>query len=81
MKGYCVELKDNGQDFTKLITDDAGVVVRSEPFQTSIWKGAYIPIESLIIGDLCMIHHPPNIVYGHLKHEVLSITEIELNNE
>ena len=75
MKGYEITLEDKGQDFTKLITDKDGIVVKAEPYQTEMWKGALIPISQQKIGDLCMIHHLPHIKYGYLKYKVLAIKE------
>ena len=57
MKGYEIELEDKGQDFTRLKTDEQGIVIAVEPYQTDVWKGALIPIDQQKIGDLCMIHH------------------------
>lgn len=76
MKGYEIELEDEGQDFTKLKTDEKGIVIASEPYQTEVWKGALIPIAQQEIGGLCMIHHFPHIEYGYLKYKVLTIKEI-----
>ncbi|WP_329505698.1 hypothetical protein [Haemophilus parainfluenzae] len=73
MKGYEITLEDKGQDFTKLITNKDGIVVKAEPYQTEIWKGALIPISQQKIGDLCMIHHLPHIEYGYLQYKVLDI--------
>ncbi|MDG6896394.1 hypothetical protein [Volucribacter amazonae] len=70
MKGYEITLEDKGQDFTILKTDEKGIVIAVEPFQTEIWKGASIPISKQKIGDLCMIHHLPHIEYGYLKYKV-----------
>ena len=42
MKGYEIELEDKGQDFTKLRTDEQGIVIAAEPYQTDVWKGALI---------------------------------------
>ena len=63
MKGYEIELEDKGQDFTKLRTDEQGIVIAAEPYQTDVWKGlnSYF---STKIGDLCMIHHYRYIEYG-----------------
>ena len=38
MKGYVITLEDKGQDFTKLITDKDGIVVKAEPYQTEDGK-------------------------------------------
>lgn len=79
MKQFSVKLEDNGQDFTEFITDQYGTILEAKPFQTDIWKGGYIPVETQEIGTECLIHKPPHINYGFLKHKVISITE--LNNE
>ncbi len=76
MKGYEIELEDKGQDFTRLRTNEQGIVIAAEPYQTDVWKGALIPISQQKIGDLCMIHHLPHIEYGYLKYKVLDIKEL-----
>jgi hypothetical protein len=78
-KGFSIELEDNGQDFLEFITDQEGHILEAKPFQTEVWKNGYIPIESQEIGEQCMMHKPPHIIYGHLKHKVLKITP--LNND
>lgn len=75
MSGFLVELEDNGQDFIKFITDESGVIIESKPFQTNFWKGGIIPLNQQVIGELCMIHHPPHIEFGYLKHKVISINK------
>ena len=52
MKGYEIELEDKGQDFTRLRTDEQGIVIAAEPYQTDVWKGALIPISQQKIGHL-----------------------------
>ena len=64
-----ITLEDNGQDFLELYVSKSGEVVDAKPFQASIWRGAYIPVddERLVkVGDLCPMHNPPHIVYGWL---------------
>lgn len=75
MKTFTVKLEDNGQDFLEFITDEYGTIIEAKPFQTDIWKGGYICIEMQEIGKECMMHKPPHILFGHLKHKVVSITE------
>ena len=75
--GYLIELEDNGQDFLKFTTDIDGNIIKTEPFQGDIWNGGYIPIESQLENELCMMHNPPNIEYGHLKHKVINITALK----
>jgi hypothetical protein len=72
-KGFIVELEDLGQDFLQFTTDNEGVIITAEPFRTDLWKGGIIPINQQEIGDLCMMHKPPNIVFGFLKYKVISI--------
>ena len=74
--GYLVELEDNGQDFLKFTTDESGTIVKTEPFQGEAWNGGYIPIESQQVGEMCMMHKPPHINYGFLKHRVEKITAL-----
>ena len=68
-----IDLEDSGQDFLTIITDAEGLVVETRPFQTNIWKGAYIPIESIGMmapGQPLPIHKPPHIKHGYLKHRI-----------
>lgn len=37
-----VHLHDDGQDFLRWYLNGNGIVVKSEPFQTSIWKGTKV---------------------------------------
>ncbi len=74
--GFKIELEDNGQDFLSFETDPSGTIIKTEPFQGAVWNGGYIPVEVQEIGELCMMHHPPNIEYGFLKHRVTKITEL-----
>lgn len=75
--GYLIELEDNGQDFLKFTTDIDGIIIKTEPFQGNAWNGGYIPIKSQLKNELCMIHKPPNIEYGKLKHKVINITALK----
>lgn len=80
MQATKITLEDKGQDFTSLIVSDKGKVLEARPFQTSIWKGAYIPItvDGMVqVGKLCPIHNPPHINYGHLKYKIERIEQIE----
>ncbi|MDA5614058.1 hypothetical protein [Pasteurella multocida] len=76
MKGYEITLEDQGQDFTKFITDENGIILEALPCQTWYWKGAEIPLTNQKLGDFCMIHHPPEIQFGCLKYKVLAIKKI-----
>lgn len=71
-----IHFEDNGQDFLQFIVED-DIVVEAKPFQTDIWKGAYIPVYNVNVGEPCPIHHPPHINYGYLKHNVEKIETIE----
>jgi hypothetical protein len=73
---YKIELEDKGQDLLRFITDDNGFVEDAQPFHASLYIGTYIPLDSLVIGEPCMIHHPPRIEFGALKYNVESVTEI-----
>lgn len=76
-KGFVIELEDNGQDFLRFTTDGIGNIIKTEPFQGEVWDGGYIPVFSQLEGEFCMMHKPPNIIYGFLKHKVTKITEIK----
>ena len=79
-----ITLEDNGQDFLELYVDKAGRVIDAKPFQGSIWRGAYIPVDNknmVKIGDQCPIHNPPHIIYGWLKHKIEKIEQIEYTNQ
>ena len=78
---YKVELEDNGQDFLEFITDKNGVILEAKPFLTEIWAGGYIPLKIQKIGDFCMMHKPPHIITGYLKHRVTNIEEIKENDD
>lgn len=78
MRSILIELEDNGQDFLQILCDDNGIVIETRPFQTDIWKGASIPIhdkDMFAIGEELPINHPPNIIFGFLKHKIIKITE------
>ena len=76
IKGFIIDLEDNGQDFLRFTTDATGIIVKTEPFQAEVWNGGYIPVLAQVEGELCMMHKPPHIVRGFLKHRVTTITEI-----
>lgn len=78
--GFIIELEDNGQDFLKFTTDSNGIIIKTEPFQEGLWNGGYIPIESQVEGELCMMHNPPHIVFGYLNHKVIKIEELKEND-
>lgn len=75
--GYIIELEDNGQDFLTFTTNEAGTIIKTEPFQGEAWDGGYIPVELQTEGDFCMMHKPPHIVRGYLKHRVTKITKFQ----
>lgn len=75
-----ITLEDNGQDFRELYVDKTGKVIDAKPFQGSIWRGAYIPVDvkSMVkIGDQCPIHNPPYITFGWLEHKIEKIEQVE----
>jgi len=37
-----LELEDHGQDFTTWDLDEDGVVIDSQPFQASVWRGVRV---------------------------------------
>jgi len=73
-----IELEDSGQDFLLLNLDEDGVILSTEPFQTSVWKGGAVPMTMVKIGKELPIHKPPHINFGFLKHKVKSITNHEI---
>lgn len=76
LTGFKIELEDNGQDFLSFTTDADGTIIKTEPFQGEVWNGGYIPVLSQFQGELCMMHKPPHIDRGFLKHRVTKITEL-----
>lgn len=53
-----IHFEDHGQDFLLWHVNDEGVVVKSEPFQTGVWKGAKITnFKTLKVGDKVDITH------------------------
>ncbi len=71
-----ITLEDKGQDFLWLLIDNY-TVVEAGPFQGNIWKGAFVPVPMVKVGELCPIHHPPHIRVGFLKYRVEKIEEVE----
>ncbi len=68
-----IDLQDKGQDFLTMITDEDGTVIETRPFQTSVWAGAFIPINDKKMmkpGQPLPIHKPPHIKFGFLKHNI-----------
>lgn len=76
LTGFKIELEDNGQDFLSFTTNEAGTIIKTEPFQGDAWNGGYIPVLLQEEGELCMMHKPPHINRGFLKHRVTKITEL-----
>ena len=71
-----ITLEDKGQDFLWLLVDNY-TVVDAGPFQSHIWKGAFVPLPMVKVGEPCPIHHPPHIRIGFLKYRVEKIEEVE----
>lgn len=68
-----ITLEDKGQDILWFKVNEGGLVEEAGPFQNRIWKGAYIPLWAVRIGQLLPIHHYPHIIHGFLKYRVESI--------
>jgi hypothetical protein len=75
-KIFKVKLEDIGQDLLSLTVNEKNEIIDCENFGPKLYIGGYIPIEKQKIGDPCMIHYPPNIKFGFLKYNVLSIEEV-----
>ncbi|KKL88563.1 hypothetical protein LCGC14_1923420 [marine sediment metagenome] len=45
-----IYFEDRGQDFLSWTLDEEGFVLISEPFQTNIWKGTQVILETIQIG-------------------------------
>jgi hypothetical protein len=43
--------KDNGQDCLYWYIDDGGEILHCEPFQSAIWNGRIVDLETVKIGD------------------------------
>lgn len=68
---------DHHQDFLQWHLDRRGVVVKSEPFQTGIWKGTEVQRhESLKPGDIVFIKNK-HIGYTTLNYRVEKIEKIK----
>lgn len=67
-----ITLEDKGQDFLEVIVED-NKIIQTLPFQTDIWKGAYVPVEMVIVGKKMPIHKPPHINFGFLNYKVESV--------
>lgn len=76
-----IEFKDNGQDFLVWIVDEAGVVLRSEPFQTDIWRGLTIKnLKTLKAGGVVEYsHHGRHAVISHLVKAVHPLVPLEVS--
>lgn len=75
-----ITLEDLGQDFLWLMVNDDGRVIDAGPYQANIWRGAYIPLQFVRVGERCPIHHPPHIKFGYLRYRVTEIDR-ESNDE
>lgn len=60
----------------RFVTDKDGVIQDAEPLQGHIWKGALIPVKQQQLGELCMLHKPPQIEYGYLNYKVIKMEVI-----
>jgi hypothetical protein len=81
MKVTKIILEDKGQDFLELYVDHTGRVIEALPFQSSVWVGAYIPVNTfdmVQVGRPCPIHNPPHIEFGFLKYSIEKIEQVEL---
>lgn len=75
-----ITLEDQGQDLLELYVSEEEVVIDAQPFQSSIWKGAMIPLSDkgmCKVGKQCPIHHPPHILYGFLNYKIEKIERLE----
>lgn len=79
MKVTKITLEDLGQDCLEFYVDEIGRVVDVQPFQATIWRGAYIPRDKSMmqVGKLCPMHNPPYLEYSYLKYKIESIEEIK----
>lgn len=68
-----ITLEDKDQDILWFKVNEGGLVEEAGPFQNRIWKGAYIPLWAVRVGQLLPIHHYPHIIHGFLKYRVESI--------
>lgn len=68
-----IELEDKGQDYTEFQVDKNGFVLRAVPFQTDLWKGAYIPLRNIKVGRPLPIHHPPHLRFTYLTLNVVNV--------
>lgn len=80
MKKTIIHLEDNGQDFTRFVCNEAGVILEALPFQSSIWAGGFIPLDMVKAGEPCPMHKPPHINFGWIKHNVEQIEIVEDEN-
>ncbi len=46
-----IYFEDRGQDFLEWELDEEGFVLVSKPFQTNIWKGTQVILETIQIGE------------------------------
>lgn len=73
---YVVNFEDKGQDFTEWHVNKYGFVVKSSPFQTSVWKGTFCDLQRAGVG-VC----PPIVTstgqFLVLKYKITNIEEIK----
>ena len=71
-----ITLEDKGQDALQFIIEN-NIVSKTLPFQTEIWKDAYVPIEDCEIGKEMPIHKPPHLNFTYLKYKIINIQTVD----
>lgn len=77
MKRSKIHFEDNGQDFLTWEINEQGVVVRSEPFQTEVWKDSIVlNIDELEPGNKVVIIPKDDDEPLEIKHKIEKIEEL-----
>lgn len=72
-----IRFKDEGQDFLYWVVGDDNVVIESQPFQTSVWKGILIldQLDKVKKGDILNVSRESSGFIRSIKHPVESVEE------
>jgi len=73
--GKEIELRDEGQDFTKLFLDGDGVITGAAPFQGWLWKGYQVLQKRIRAGMFLRIRKPGQKPL-RLRYPVIAVATI-----
>lgn len=70
-----LHLDDQGQDFTRWVIDETGLIVDAGPFQSSVWSGCIVDLDSVFEHD-CPVFTSKQGDRLQLNYAILEIEEI-----